>query len=240
MLKDRVFIISLIISLLVHLIMLSSWKSFRFTKKKMTVSSPILHIAYYKIKQEIEKIDQMKAKAGEIKTELETEQIKPKRKSKSSKIKKNADKTKQEKIIVKKEDFQKKDSVGNKTKDNIKIDVKEKPVNLTSLNFDKVDSFSKKPAFIDYYRAIREKIKETAQALRPEFFNQGQVSLTFKLTCDGGLVRTKIIDEISSKDKLLREIALNSVSGASPFPPFPKELERTEIDFIITISFKPY
>ncbi len=241
MLKDRIFIISLIISLLIHLFLLNSEGFFQFTEQRIDATPSILSIAYYKIRQEIEKIEEIKIETREFKTELETKKIEPKKEPEPCKIGEKLRKPDQEKLIVKKEDFQKEEPIKDKIgKNDIKIDVQERPIQLTSLDLDKLEASPRRPAFIDYYKAIREEIKRTARTIRPDFFNPGQVSLTFKLTCNGNLVRTKIIDEISSRDKLLREIALKSISRASPFPPFPEELDRIEIDFTITISFQPH
>lgn len=241
MVKDRIFIISLIISLLIHLFLLNSWGFFKFTEQRVDATPFILNIAYYKIRQEIEKIEEVKTEIYELEAELETKRIESIEEPEPDKIEEKPEEPYQEKLIVKKEDFQKEEPIKDKTgKNDMKIDVQERPIQLTSLDFEKLEPSLRRPAFIDYYKAIREEIRRTARTIRPDFFNPGHVSLTFKLTCDGNLVRTKIIDEISSRDKLLREIAFKSISKASPFPPFPEELNRTEIDFVITISFQPH
>ncbi|MCM8793039.1 MAG: TonB family protein [Candidatus Omnitrophica bacterium] len=99
-------------------------------------------------------------------------------------------------------------------------------------------ALSKEPAFLDYYRAIREKIKISANRKKPLFFNPGEVCVFFVLDNRGNLRRLKIIEQRSSNDPLLRETALRSIERASPFPPFPKELKREQIAFNIVIAFE--
>jgi len=99
-------------------------------------------------------------------------------------------------------------------------------------------TLSKEPAFLDYYRAIREKIKISANRNKPLFFNPGEVCIFFVLDNRGNLRRLKVIENKSTDDPLLREVALRSIESASPFPPFPPELKREQIAFNIIISFE--
>lgn len=99
-------------------------------------------------------------------------------------------------------------------------------------------NLSKEPVFLDYYRAIREKIKNSANRNKPLFFKPGEVCVFFVLDNKGNLKRLKIIDSKTTEDPLLREIALKSIEEASPFPPFPKELKREQIAFNIIIAFE--
>ncbi|MCM8783998.1 MAG: TonB family protein [Candidatus Omnitrophica bacterium] len=99
-------------------------------------------------------------------------------------------------------------------------------------------ALSKEPTFLDYYRAIREKIKNSANRNKPLFFKPGEVCVFFVLDNSGNLRRLKIIEHRSSDDLLLRETAFKSVEEASPFPPFPPELKREQIAFNIIIAFE--
>lgn len=99
-------------------------------------------------------------------------------------------------------------------------------------------ALSKEPAFLDYYRAIREKIKISANRNKPSFFKPGEVCVFFVLDKEGDLKRLKIIEHRSSNDPLLQKTAVKSVEEASPFPPFPPELKKEQIAFSIIIAFE--
>lgn len=99
-------------------------------------------------------------------------------------------------------------------------------------------SLSREPAFLDYYRAIREKIKVSAHRHKPAFFNPGEVYVFFVLDKQGELRRLKVIDSKSSPDSALRDAAIISVEDASPFPLFPQGINREQISFNIIISFE--
>ena len=47
-----------------------------------------------------------------------------------------------------------------------------------------------------------------------------------------------IIDRRSADDSLLRNIAINSVKDASPFPVFPQGMNQYQITFNVIISFE--
>jgi TonB family protein len=99
-------------------------------------------------------------------------------------------------------------------------------------------SLSKEPVFLDYYRAIREKIKISAHRHKPAFFSPGEVYIFFILDNQGELRRLKVIDSKSDPSTVLREAAMRSVEDASPFPLFPQGLNREQISFNIIIAFE--
>ncbi len=93
------------------------------------------------------------------------------------------------------------------------------------------------PAYMDYYRTVREKIRKNAyqnyQGLR-----QGEIYLNFNIGKDGSL-RSLELTEQSSQDNNLKEIALSSVKRSAPFPPFPEDLkDYPQLQFSISIHFK--
>lgn len=90
---------------------------------------------------------------------------------------------------------------------------------------------------LDYYRAIREEIKQSALLNRPRGSRRGEVTVIFELSSDGILQNIYLDPQRSVKDEVLQESALKSIKMASPFPPFPKELKAEEITFSITIEF---
>ncbi|MCF7907663.1 MAG: energy transducer TonB [Candidatus Omnitrophica bacterium] len=95
----------------------------------------------------------------------------------------------------------------------------------------------KNPAYMNYYRLIREKIRSnTYRYYRSS--NTGKVLLSFIVLKDGDLGEFFLDDE-SVADDGLRQITLESIKDAAPFPPFPDELSNyTQLSFRIPIYFK--
>ncbi|MBL7156850.1 MAG: TonB family protein [Candidatus Omnitrophica bacterium] len=92
--------------------------------------------------------------------------------------------------------------------------------------------------YIQYYKLIREKIKKHVTRNYTIFREEGRVDMAFTLTQHGSLKNMRIDETKSSKNPQLRKTALRSVKNASPFPPFPKELQKRELTFSIAIIFK--
>ncbi len=99
----------------------------------------------------------------------------------------------------------------------------------------KEKDLKKNPAYMDYYQLIREKIRSNAYRYYNSN-NQGQVFLTFIISCEGKLERI-YLNSKSSNNELI-EIALKSIKEAAPFPPFPPELNYPRLQFNISIYFK--
>ncbi len=98
----------------------------------------------------------------------------------------------------------------------------------------------KKATYISYYRAVREKIRQEADKdySRKRRIGKGEVFLSFAVTSSGELLEVKVIDEKSVAYASLRNIAINSIRDASPFPPFPKGMSQYRITFTVIISFE--
>lgn len=98
-------------------------------------------------------------------------------------------------------------------------------------------NLKKMPAYIDYYRMIREKIRENAYHYYSSS-KEGEVFLSFIITKEGAL-ETLSLDEKSISSTILKKIALKSVEQASPFPSFPEDLKNyARLQFNISIYFK--
>ena len=99
---------------------------------------------------------------------------------------------------------------------------------------------AKKAAYISYYKAVREKIKNQADKNYPRtrHLGKGEVFLSFVVTSSGELLQVKVVDNKSARNAMLREIAINSLRDASPFPSFPKGMSQYRITFNIIISFE--
>ena len=92
------------------------------------------------------------------------------------------------------------------------------------------------PAYITYYQLLRAKIKRYVEY--PNSSINGQIYLDFTLGSNGKLKMIKINEEMSSSNVILRTAALESIKKATPFPPFPDELNQDEATFKIIISFQ--
>ncbi|HDN86194.1 MAG: hypothetical protein DRP68_03875 [Candidatus Omnitrophota bacterium] len=94
----------------------------------------------------------------------------------------------------------------------------------------------KSPVYMNYYRMIREKIKEKAYS----YYNSeesGMVHLSFIVFKNGILKGLNLVDA-STTSKELVMIAIKSIREAAPFPPFPEELNYSQLHFNVSIHFK--
>jgi len=91
--------------------------------------------------------------------------------------------------------------------------------------------------YMNHYQFVYEKIR------RYLFMNYsgtetGEVNLTFVITKDGYLEDYRIIDTESSPNTYLREVVVRSLKNAEPFPVFPKELDFPRLSFNVIVSFE--
>ncbi len=98
----------------------------------------------------------------------------------------------------------------------------------------------KKATYIGYYRLVREKIRYYADKnyIKEGSASEGEIFLSFVVTSRGELLHIMIIDRRSAEDSLLRNIAIDSVKDASPFPAFPQGMNQYQITFNVIISFE--
>lgn len=95
----------------------------------------------------------------------------------------------------------------------------------------------KNPAYMNYYRLIREKIRSNTYRYYHSD-DTGKVLLSFIVLKDGGLGEL-LLDPESVDSRVLRQITLESIKDAAPFPPFPAELtNHAQLSFRIPIYFK--
>ena len=97
-----------------------------------------------------------------------------------------------------------------------------------------------KENYVDYCFFIRENIQ---RALNDNYHSnqsylEGDVLLNFTLYANGELKKSCVVDSYSTAGPLIRTLVLKSLRGASPFPPFPKGLRRSEVSFNIPIAFE--
>jgi len=97
--------------------------------------------------------------------------------------------------------------------------------------------FPNKKEYTDYCKFIREKIRQRLENKHLPYYSPGDVNILFVVNSDGSLSDINI-EEKSTGDEKLTQIAAHSIKEASPFPPFPEGLDLTQMSFGITISFK--
>ncbi len=98
----------------------------------------------------------------------------------------------------------------------------------------------KKATYIGYYRLVREKIRYYADKnyIKEGSASEGEVFLSFVVTSNGELLHILMVDNKSTNDSMLRNIAIDSVKDASPFPVFPQGMNQYQITFNVIISFE--
>ena len=102
---------------------------------------------------------------------------------------------------------------------------------------------SKDPAYLGYRDLIRKKIQDKVYYYADEYFyfgsvREGKIFITFTVSSNGELKDFLILEDKSSKDKLLQKIVLTAIQNASPFQSFPQDLKYDERTFNLEISFE--
>lgn len=120
---------------------------------------------------------------------------------------------------------------------------KEKAINKSLAKNEKIEippelPKEKEPLYISYYQSIREKIRRYVVKNYPRFIACGEVCLFFVLSADGKLKEIKVVEERSSPNDILKEIAKKSVRQAEPFETFPKNMDQMRLSFNVIISFE--
>jgi len=156
--------------------------------------------------------------------------------------------TENEKIFLKKDPFPAhlvKDlsQFSERTKESAKqparaasFDVKEK-ISIPEFKSDKIDGSK----YLDYRRKIRELIRERVWAYfhnsYPEL-ESGKVYVSFILSREGTLKQAQIVEDKTTANQILREVALRSVKDQSSYPPLPQDLNFPEVSIGVIISFE--
>ncbi len=212
MTETRSFQYALLISLLLHSILFARFPNVPFLPSRRVLEK--IEVTYFKI-QEPQRSQQVTRRSQTIAKKLpeikKEEILESKAQDKS--------KAKLEKLNEKKET-----SIESKPKESGEVS----------------EEIKKKPIYISYYRAIRERIKDCADRkfLKARNFPEGEVYLSFVVASNGELLELRVIDERSAENLFLKKAASESVREASPFPPFPEELNQSQINFNVIISFE--
>jgi len=108
-----------------------------------------------------------------------------------------------------------------------------KKITLPPIDVNKINN----PSYVSYYQLVREKIRRAAYQ-NYTHTETGEIYLAFLISDTGVLKDMRLIEEKSTPNYYLREIAMRSIRDASPFPPFPKELNYPQLSFNVIISFQ--
>jgi len=92
---------------------------------------------------------------------------------------------------------------------------------------------AKDKTYISYYKLINQQLRQSI--VYPRKFSEGEISLSFVLSSDGSLSSVEITNDTIPNDSL-REAAI--VKNASPFPPFPDSLHKSQLTFNVVICFR--
>ena len=89
--------------------------------------------------------------------------------------------------------------------------------------------------FTDYYKLVADKLKGSTLSSYPKGA-KGKVKLVFTLAKDGSLLDEPYV--LEADDSVLIPFALRTIRSASPFPPFPKFLEKDKETFKISLYYE--
>src|SRR3989338_3324444 len=90
--------------------------------------------------------------------------------------------------------------------------------------------------FTNYFGAVKDKIHQTVRRKYGyRSVGRGSGALLFILRSDGALESAEVVRAYSSAGQTAREVALESLRQADPFPPFPQGIELKKISFNVTI-----
>ena len=217
---------ALILSLCVHAFALAPWRGSHFQKEDAVRD---IQVTYVKIKSQAAKNtgrEYRRQAAPEAQKKIEPYQ--------------KADQPKPELISVK----QVKDNIDNtgqktdiNTPDPADISVEQKESPQTNIPAELTGEEG--PAYISYYGVIREIIRARLSDNYYRRFGEGEVNINFMLSSEGHLEKIDIVDGLSTKSRVLRQITLQGVRDSAPFPPFPKNIDHDALAFNMVISFRP-
>jgi len=108
-------------------------------------------------------------------------------------------------------------------------------VDLTNL----VDAARGDPVLMSYFGAIRDDIERSAdqRAWFSADVSEGMVFVSFIVVPDGAIRAIDVVGERSVASPRLRDIAMQIVKAAAPFPPFPPSLKEPEQAVLIPLEF---
>ena len=102
---------------------------------------------------------------------------------------------------------------------------------------------SKDPVYLGYRDIVRKRIQDRVYYYSDQYFyfdypREGKIFVSFTITSDGKLKELSILEDKSSADDILKRIVLTAIKKSSPFQRFPKDLKYDERSFNLEISFE--
>lgn len=108
-------------------------------------------------------------------------------------------------------------------------------VDLTNL----IEAARGDPIRLSYFSAIREQIQATAnrRVWLTGAADSGLVYVSFLLTSSGVVKGVEVVSDRSASSHTLREVALQIVTHAAPFPPFPPSMVESSKTVVVPLDF---
>jgi len=225
----------MLISVFTHGAILSPLPGFRFDRPSRSELRQV-EIIYYQIKENPKPLQKITEAVGQLKPTGEV--------GNEAKITVHAAKEGDGALASKEESPPKLEEL----KADAKVEVKEvKPerkkfakVKVLDENIPEPKDLSReqKPIFLDYFQAIREKIRRSTSYPPGARRNliEGSTHLSFVLSNKGKLKEVTV--KKSSGNRLLDQSTIQSIRDACPFPPFPKALKTPHLRLSVQISYQ--
>lgn len=227
------FPIALSVSLVIHLSLIFSLSALGIIPNQAPLNE--IEINYYPTKSKSALIEE---KTPRDITQKNLDAIKPNEPiilSHGNKIPENgisAPTADMQELFLRAKDFSQKPSLP-KTEFLVKNTIKLSP----ALDPGSSGKLSQAPAYLTYGNYVRERIRRCLYSRFSRIDDKGVVALRFSILTDGSLSDSLIIDEKSSSSSRLKQIALDGLKDASPFPRVPEELNGQDVTYTVFIHF---
>ncbi len=215
--NNRVFETTFFISLIVHAIILLPMPTFTPAMSKPEISPTLMYMAL-QVPPQLKNIANDLPKPGRIMPQTEQKKIPAPETAKKEILK-------TETAVPLPAPVKSADAVP-----------KPEPKPIVTTKETTASDLSKDKTYISYYRLINEQLRQSA--ICPEIFSEGEIEVSFVLSADGQLRSVEVLPDSSCPDFSLRETALQIVKRASPFPPFPMNLQQSQLTFNVVICFR--
>ena len=95
------------------------------------------------------------------------------------------------------------------------------------------------PVLLSYFSVIRDQIQHTAnhRAWAAGTPAEGVIYVRFVLASNGAIRSTGVVGDKSTGSMALRNVAMQIVQTAAPFPPFPPSLQDPSKDVVVPLEF---
>ncbi len=229
MLKDRIFINALIVSMLFHALLVTGLPKLRdFAKAKPQKPLDVTYCPSRKAPIDSELIARKQTKRRPLPKPRKQPAVKAQKKQLAEPaVKQDV----HERLELK---------VAGAGKEEVLIEhpAEQTPENTQVLISHRDKDLSSEPVYLNYYNAVRSKIYKRANASKPYYAMEGTVRLVFVLARNGILLRAALKTDKSTPNPILQKHALASIKSSAPFPAFHKSMKEQELTLYLTISFE--